>query len=248
MVNGLGDRAVLAVPGIGAPVEDGHQVRIASRKLGLQQTAEQVVVAVRLAASVERDEEQVRALDPRERLGAAAPAGHCVAQRRGEPGQDRGLQAGTARPRDRAPRAPALRDSRRDACGRRRTRGARRVDRAEPGARAPRGGWRRPNPRCGRSATPARRRPAADAPYRARSSPLPRPSSAGRPRRSRPARPRRAATPAGAAARFAWRRAGVRPRAGVRGGRRPARDRRVPQRRGSRRGSGRSAHRRRRGR
>ena len=91
-MNGLGDRAVLAVPGVRAPMEDGHEVRIAARKLGLQEAAEQVVIAVPLATSVEWNEEQIRPLDPGKRLAAPRSVGHGVAQRRAEPGQDRGLQ------------------------------------------------------------------------------------------------------------------------------------------------------------
>jgi hypothetical protein len=85
------DLPVAGEPGGGAAVELAHLVvRRLARQLAAQQVAEQAVVAEPLPAGVERDQEHVRALDLLEQLVRAADLEHPVAQRRAEPGQDRG--------------------------------------------------------------------------------------------------------------------------------------------------------------
>jgi hypothetical protein len=60
--DGLVDVAGRLVPGRGPPVQHRHQPRLAGAKLQAQQLREQLVVAVPLAAVVQRHHKQVRRL------------------------------------------------------------------------------------------------------------------------------------------------------------------------------------------
>ena len=83
-------------------VELRHHLRLPPQQLGVQQLTEQVVVAVPLAPAVERDHQQVAALQPIEHAaGSLAAHGH-VAERTGQPVEDR--RAGQER--DVGPRHP----------------------------------------------------------------------------------------------------------------------------------------------
>ena len=62
---------------------------MATLELRLEELAEQVVVAVPLAAIVERDDERVRARERLERIGRVDRAEHRVAERWGHPIEDR---------------------------------------------------------------------------------------------------------------------------------------------------------------
>ena len=59
---------------------------------GAEHVGEQVVIAVPVAAVVERDEEQVRPIELLERRPPAGSAGDRVAERAGQPVEHRGLQ------------------------------------------------------------------------------------------------------------------------------------------------------------
>ena len=63
---------------------------MATLELGSKEVAEEVVVAVPLAAIVERDDERVRACQGLERIGGVLSAEHGVAEGRRHPSQDRG--------------------------------------------------------------------------------------------------------------------------------------------------------------
>jgi hypothetical protein len=79
------DQSLLEVP-LGRPaVQFGG---VAPTELQAQEVGEEVVVAVPLALAVERDEEEVRALDAPQHLGRVVAPGDGVAQRRAQPIQD----------------------------------------------------------------------------------------------------------------------------------------------------------------
>ena len=92
VADGVVDRALGQVPGGRPPVQLGHVVRRREGQLVLQQLAEEVVVAVPLAAVVERHEEEVGALQLGQHARRAGRAGHRVAQGTREPAQHRGPQ------------------------------------------------------------------------------------------------------------------------------------------------------------
>ena len=79
-------------PGRRAPVGGRRGRWIGAEQLVPQQLAEQVVVAVPLAAVVERDQERVRPLDVSQHRRRASTVDHLVAQRSAEPVQDRRRQ------------------------------------------------------------------------------------------------------------------------------------------------------------
>ncbi len=82
--------AVCLPPGAGAAVQLGHVVGMLVEQAGPEQVGEQVVVAVPAPPVVERDEEQVGALERLEHRRPARAAGDRVAQRAGEPVEDGG--------------------------------------------------------------------------------------------------------------------------------------------------------------
>jgi hypothetical protein len=65
---------------------------IAPRQLGPQQPGKQMVIAIPAPPPVERQQEQVLALNLRDQLGGAHILDHRLAQRRGHPAKDRGPQ------------------------------------------------------------------------------------------------------------------------------------------------------------
>ena len=80
------------VPVAGAAVQLGHVAGPLVEQMSLQDVAEQVVVAVPAAVVVERDEEQVLPVQRWQHGPPVGPAGDRVAERAGEPVQDRGLE------------------------------------------------------------------------------------------------------------------------------------------------------------
>ena len=72
--------AVRLEPVRGPPVQGGNDLRLVLEELALQELPEKVVVAVPDATVVERDEKQVRALDPLELAVGAAVVEHRVAE------------------------------------------------------------------------------------------------------------------------------------------------------------------------
>jgi hypothetical protein len=89
MVNGLLGKPCLAVPGARPPVQDRRQRRLGHPQLVLEQLAEQVVVAVPGTLIVQRDQEEVGALQPVEDPGRVPALGDGVAQWRRQSLQDR---------------------------------------------------------------------------------------------------------------------------------------------------------------
>ena len=90
--NSVGEQAVFGVPAAGGPVQPGHPVRVLGEEAGAECVSEQVVVAVPLALVVERDDEQVPALEDLQRLAAVVAAGKRVAQRSGQLREQRGVE------------------------------------------------------------------------------------------------------------------------------------------------------------
>ena len=87
--------AVRLPPGARTAMELGHVVGMLVEQPGPEQVGEQVVIAVPAAPVVERDEEQVGPLERLEHRRPAGPAGDRVAQRAGEPVEDRRSGAGS---------------------------------------------------------------------------------------------------------------------------------------------------------
>ena len=98
--------AVLGVPAAGGPVQLGHPVRMLGEEPGAQCVGEQVVVAVPPALVVERDDEQVLALEGLEHRLAVVAAGQRVAQRAGQLRRAPRCRAGTRERRRAGGRAP----------------------------------------------------------------------------------------------------------------------------------------------
>ena len=92
VADGLRDLPLVGEPRGRAPVQRRRGARLLGLQARAQQLGEQVVVAVPLTAAVERDDEQVAAVEVREPRGRAVAAHHGVAQGAGHPPQDRGLQ------------------------------------------------------------------------------------------------------------------------------------------------------------
>ena len=84
--------SLLGEPLVRALVELGDEPGLALRELGAEQVGEELVVAVPLAAVVERNQEEVRALELRQARRRAPPPGHRVAERSRERVEDRGLE------------------------------------------------------------------------------------------------------------------------------------------------------------
>ena len=88
----LGAVAVLLVPGAGATVELADQLGLLVQQVGAQDVGEEMVVPVPDPPVVERDEEHVGAVETLESLLRARASGDGVAQPRGQPAQDRGVE------------------------------------------------------------------------------------------------------------------------------------------------------------
>ena len=80
------------VPLAGALVQQRNLLRLLAEQARPQHVGEQVVVAVPLPPVVQRDDEQVGALQGHDHLATVGAAGDGVTQRSGEPVQNRGLQ------------------------------------------------------------------------------------------------------------------------------------------------------------
>ena len=90
--DGHGPLVLALVPGARPPVQVPHLVGPLVEQARLQHVGEEVVVAIPLAAVVERDEEQVRPVQRLQRGLAAVLPGDGIAQRTAQPVEDRGLQ------------------------------------------------------------------------------------------------------------------------------------------------------------
>ena len=88
----LGPVAVLLVPVAGPPVQLADALRLLVEEPGLQDVGEQVVVAVPLAAVVQRDQEQVVPVEGLQHGPTAVLPGEGVAQGAVHPVEDGGLQ------------------------------------------------------------------------------------------------------------------------------------------------------------
>ena len=117
VADGLGAVAVLLVPLACPTVQLGRQLGLLVQEARPQDVGEELVVAVPLAPVVERDEEQVASIERLQHGLAPALAGHGVAQRAGQPVEDRGLQQ-EAPARVRAAGAGPLRPGSRRCSGR----------------------------------------------------------------------------------------------------------------------------------
>ncbi len=89
VLDGAGDVPFTREPGAGPPVQVGDGVRRQALELADEQAAEQVVVAEPAPLAVERDHEQVRALELEQHLRAVAALGDRVGQRAAEAFEDR---------------------------------------------------------------------------------------------------------------------------------------------------------------
>ena len=81
MADRLGRLAVLLVPRARPPVQIRNVVGLLVQQVRLQHVREELVVAVPLAAVVERDQEQVPSIKSLEHGFAAVPAGNGIAER-----------------------------------------------------------------------------------------------------------------------------------------------------------------------
>jgi hypothetical protein len=84
-----GHVALIGKPLAGSPVQVCHAVRREPLELAHQQAAEEVVVAKPAPVAVERDHEQVRALELEQHLGAVPPLGDGVGERAADALEDR---------------------------------------------------------------------------------------------------------------------------------------------------------------
>ena len=92
VTDGHGLLAVLLVPNARPPVQVRHIVGLLVRQARLQHVCEQMVVAIPPLAVVERDQEQVPAIQRLQHGLATTLAGDRIAQWTGQPAQDGGLQ------------------------------------------------------------------------------------------------------------------------------------------------------------
>lgn len=92
VVDRLAHLARGAKPGSRPPVQLGYPVWFGDPELVLEQLTEEAVITKPVPFGVQGDQEQVGSLDALQRDRAIRPAGHRLAQRRRQPGQDRGLQ------------------------------------------------------------------------------------------------------------------------------------------------------------
>jgi hypothetical protein len=88
MVDRLGSLAILLVPDARAPVQLSNVVGLFVQQVRLQHVREQLVVAIPLAAIIQRDQEQVSLLQCNQLGLAAVLAGDGIAQRAAQPVQD----------------------------------------------------------------------------------------------------------------------------------------------------------------
>ena len=98
MADGLVDRAVLAMPCRGAPVQQGGEPWVGLVQLAAQHLGEQGVVAVPVVRVVQRNQEQLGSLDFLEQALRSIRTGHRVTQRPGQAVQDRCAQQQGADP------------------------------------------------------------------------------------------------------------------------------------------------------
>src|SRR4051812_16121937 len=84
--------SLLGEPLVRALVEPGDKPGVALRELGTKQVGEELVVAVPAATVVERNQEEVRALELRQTRRGASAAGHGVAKGGRERVEDRRLE------------------------------------------------------------------------------------------------------------------------------------------------------------
>jgi hypothetical protein len=82
--------AICLVPPRGAQVQLGNHFRFSPSEFGVQGLPKQIVIAIPLAPSVERHNQQVASLETIEDTGRAIASDDGVAQRTGEPIEDRG--------------------------------------------------------------------------------------------------------------------------------------------------------------
>ena len=92
MTDRLGGIVVLRVPLRGPPVQHRRPLGRRTGQLVPQQAAEQVVVPEPAALVVQRDHEQVGAVNLADQLRAVGPSGERVAQRRAHAVEHRGHQ------------------------------------------------------------------------------------------------------------------------------------------------------------
>ena len=92
MADRLGGVAVVGIPSRGPPVQDRWAIRRRPGQLVPEQAAEQVVIPEPPVLVVQRDQEQVGAVDLADQPGAVGPSGERVAQRRAHAVEDRGRQ------------------------------------------------------------------------------------------------------------------------------------------------------------
>jgi hypothetical protein len=93
MPHGFAGLAVLFQPDGCPPVQDGRKLRTGLQQPGAQQAGKQVMVAVPAPVIIERESEQVRALESfKDRLRACFAAGYQIAQRAAQQVEYGGLE------------------------------------------------------------------------------------------------------------------------------------------------------------
>src|SRR5688500_10367484 len=92
MPDGIFEMVVRCVPVAGSLVQGWDLVRVVGKEARAENVGEQVVVAVPGAVRVERNEEEVAALEVLEHAGAVGTAGDGVAERTGEPVEHSGAE------------------------------------------------------------------------------------------------------------------------------------------------------------
>ena len=92
MADGHGLLTVLLVPHACPPVQVWYLVGLLVEQARLQHVGKQMVVAIPLAAVIQRDHEQVPPVQRLQHCLAAPLPGDRIAQRTAQPAQDRGLQ------------------------------------------------------------------------------------------------------------------------------------------------------------
>ena len=92
VTHGVLGKAVRGIPLTGRPMEGGSAIGLLRGQAGAERVGEELVVAVPLALTVERDDEQVGAVERLEHRAAVTPAGEGVAQRPGQVAQHRRVE------------------------------------------------------------------------------------------------------------------------------------------------------------
>jgi len=92
VADGHGPLAAALEPRAGPPVQVRHLVRLLVEQARVQHVGKQMVVAIPLAAVIQRDQEQVPPVQRLQHGLAAALPGDRIAQRTAQPAQDAGLQ------------------------------------------------------------------------------------------------------------------------------------------------------------